>query len=390
MDQGQTVGDRIREARKRGGLSQRELARASGLSLSLISKLEQGERQDTRTETLRKIAAVLSIPTTALIGGSPPPPMAAPEPAWEPVRRAISSPAGCDQGALEPVTEHGLTSALAAAVKLYHDNRYSDLAVVLPRLLRDAEDASPLLRSRVLQLAGSLMVQTRQRDVARIALDRSLADAQETGSTLDVASSIITMCWLLLLERRFAQVQETALQWADRVEPKLSVASAAEVSTWGWLLLRASAAAVRDNRPDDAAQIMRLAEAAAVSIGRDRGSYHSYWTTFGPATVAMKQVENAVVSDDPRLALTLSARVPGSLRPTSDNRNRHLLDVTTAHLNLRQYPEAFDVLHQLAREAPAWLQNQPAAKDLLAAIIGKRRTLTPQMREVADAIRLPF
>jgi hypothetical protein len=59
-------------------------------------------------------------------------------------------------------------------------------------------------------------------------------------------------------------------------------------------------------------------------------------------------------------------------------------------LHLRQYPEAFDVLLQLAQEAPAWLQNQPMAKDLLAAIIGKRRTLTPQMREVADAIRLPL
>jgi transcriptional regulator with XRE-family HTH domain len=368
MDQDQTVGDRIREARKRGGLSQRELARVSGVSLSLISKLEQGERQDTRTETLRKIAVALAIPTTALIGRSPVLPMGAPEPAWEPVRQAITSPAG--NGTLEPVTEPGVTSALAAAVKLYHDNRYADLTAVLPALLRDAEDTSPLLRSRVLQLAGSLMVQTRQRDVARIALDRSLAAAQESGSPLDAASSVITMCWLLLLERRFAEVQETALDWAGRVEPRLSAASTAEVSTWGWLLLRASAAAVRDNRPDDAAQIMRLAEAAAVSIGHDRGSYHSYWTTFGRATVAMKQVENAVVSDDPRLALSLSAHVPGSLRPTSDNRNRHLLDVTTAHLSLRQYPEAFDVLHQLAREAPTWLQNQPMAKDQLAAIIG--------------------
>jgi DNA-binding XRE family transcriptional regulator len=388
MDQDQTVGDRIREARKRGGLSQRELARVSGLSLSLVSKLEQGERQDTRTETLRKIAVALSIPTTALIGDSSPPPMAAPEPVWEPVRLAISSPAGSQS--LEPVTELGLTGALAAAVKLYHDNRYSELAVILPGLLRDAEDAPPLLRSRILQLAGSLMVQTRQRDVARIALDRSLTAAQESDSPLDAASSVITMCWLLLLERRFADVQETALDWADRIEPKLSTASTAELSTWGWLLLRASAAAVRDNRADEAARIMRLAEAAAVSIGHDQRSYHSYWTTFGRATVAMKQVENAVVSDDPRLALSLSARVPGSLRPTSDNRNRHLLDVTAAHLSLRQHSEAFDVLHQLAQEAPTWLQNQPVAKDQLTAIIGKRRTLTPQMREVAAAIHLPL
>jgi hypothetical protein len=198
------------------------------------------------------------------------------------------------------------------------------------------------------------------------------------------------MCWLLLTERQFTQVAELALDWADRVEPKLSVASVAEVSTWGWLLLRASAAAVRDNKPDEAAQMMRLAEAGAVSIGRDQGSYHSYWTTFGPATVAMKQVENAVISDTPRIALTLASQVPPTLRPTSDNRNRHLLDITAAHMSLRQYPDAFDVMYQLSREAPVWLQNQRSAKDTLSAIITRRRTLTPQMREVANVIRLPL
>lgn len=389
MNQGHTLGERIREARKRSGLSQRELAQASGVSISLVRKLEQGERQDTRTETLRKLAVVLAVPTTALMGGASQLSSMAVEPVWDPVRQELAHPRR-ESSPTEPVTESGLTTALTAAVKLYHSNQYSALAQALPRLLRDAEDASPLLRSRILQLAGSIMVQTRQRDAAQLALDRSLADAEESGSVLDAASSVITMCWLLLMEGQFAQVQVMALDWADRVEPKLSTATVAEVSTWGWLLLRASAAAIRDNRPDDAAQSMRLAEAAAVSLGRDRGSYHSYWTTFGPATVAMKQVENAVVGDNPRLALELAGRVPGSLRPTSDNRNRHLLDVAAAHLHLRQYPAAFDVLYQLSREAPVWLENQRMAKDLLAGIIQKRRTLTPQMREVAAAVKLPL
>jgi transcriptional regulator with XRE-family HTH domain len=158
MNQGQTVGDRIREARKRSGLSQRELARASGVSASLIGKLEQGERQDTRTETLRKLAVALAVPTMALIGDAQEPSQVSSEPTWEPVRAALlEPPAGAP---LDLPTEEGLASALQAAVKLYHDNRYFDLAVALPSLLRDAEDTTPLLRSRVLQLAGSLMVQT--------------------------------------------------------------------------------------------------------------------------------------------------------------------------------------------------------------------------------------
>jgi hypothetical protein len=157
------------------------------MSLSLVRKLEQGERQDIRIETARKLAVSLDVPTMALIGDAPAPPPVTSGPAWEPVRLALADPvSGAD---LEPVTEDGLSEALTAAVRLYHDNQYDTLALVLPGLLRDSGDASPLLRSRVLQLTGSLMVQTRQRDLARIALDRSLADAEESGSVLDAASS---------------------------------------------------------------------------------------------------------------------------------------------------------------------------------------------------------
>lgn len=388
MNQGHGIGDRIREARKRHGLSQRELARLSGVSHSLISKLEQGERLDTRTETLRRLAASLHVPTMALLGDAPPAPPIPDQPAWEPVHEALIAPVTAD--AAEPVTDEGMTSALTGAVKLYHDNQYATLAAVLPGLLTDAQHSTPVIRSRVLQLTGSLMIQTRQRDTARLALTRSLADAETAGSTLDAASAIITTCWLLLMERQFGQVRTLALHWADRIEPKLSTASTAELSTWGWLLLRASAAAARDNRPDEAVQIMRLAEAAAIAVGRDRGSYHSYWTTYGPATVAMKQVENAVVEDKPDLALALAGHVPPTLRPTSDNRNRHLLDVSAAHLQLRRYPDAFDVLYRLSREAPVWLENQQMAKDLLKKIVARRRTLTPQMRELAQAVHLPL
>jgi DNA-binding Xre family transcriptional regulator len=382
------LGDRLREARKRRGLTQRELARESGLSVSLVRKLEQGELADTRVETLRRLAVILGVRTTDLITAAAGPSLdAGPDGIWEPLRQALAHPAS---GGHEPGTPTGIARSLTAAVRLYHDNRYGDLAAVLPALLQDAGDSSPLLRSRVLQLAGSLLVQTRQREPARIALDRSLADAEESGSVLDAASAVITKCWLLLVERQFGTVQSMAAEWADRVEPRLSKATRAELSTWGWLLLRGSAAAIRDNRPGEAAEAMRLAEAAAAAIGPERGSYHTYWTTFGPATVAMKNVENAVVDGRPDVALALAERVPSGLRPTSDNRNRHLLDVSAAHADLREYDSAFDVLYRLSHETPAWLASQRMAGDLLARIIARRRTLTPQMRELAGALSMPL
>jgi transcriptional regulator with XRE-family HTH domain len=389
MDASTASGDRIREARKRRGMTQRELADAAGLSLSAVKKIEQGTLGQMRFETAHNIARALGVPTMEIADPHPQlPPELSDGAIWASTREALLSPA--QAGAVEPITERGTTDVLLAAVKLYHDNEYERLARVLPPLLRDARDASPLLRSRALQLAGSVMVQTRNHDAARAALSQAQADAEATGSELDAASTVVTLCWLLLVEGRFSEVRRMASAWADRVEPRLSQATNAEISTWGWLLLRGSAAAIRDNRPDEAADMMRLAEAAAITAGNERGGYRQYWTNFGPATVAMKRVENAVVDGRPDIALRLAARVPHGLRPTSDNRNRHLLDVSASNAELRHYDEAVGILKQLQGEAGPWLAEQRMARDILGRIVHRRRTLTPDMRGLAETIRLPL
>ncbi|MEU6832830.1 helix-turn-helix domain-containing protein [Nocardia beijingensis] len=382
------LGERLRSVRKRSGLTQRELAQSSGVSLSLIRKIEQGERDDTRIQTLRRLAVAMGCPLSALLGPTPGRPETEGGELWLPTRRALVSIA--DGRAAETPADRSMNESLVAAVKLYHDNEYEQLSRLLPHLILDARAATPLMRSRILQLVGSVLVQTRQLQSARTALEQSLRDAESTGNVLDAASAVITLCWLLLVERQFEQVRTLAVSWADRIEPRLSVATTRELSTWGWLLLRGSAAAIRDNRPDEADDMMRLANAAAAAVKRDSGSYHQYWTTFGPATVAMKRVENAIVDDRPDLALRLARDVPPGLRPTSDNRNRHLLDVAAAHIELRSYDTAFDVLVQLSREARPWLIEQRSAKDLLGRIISRRRTLTPEMRDLADLLRLEY
>ncbi|MGY2005697.1 hypothetical protein ACW9HJ_05030 [Nocardia gipuzkoensis] len=104
----------------------------------------------------------------------------------------------------------------------------------------------------------------------------------------------------------------------------------------------------------------------------------------------MKRVENAVVDDRPDVALRLARDIPPDQRPTSDNRNRHLIDVSAAHVELRRYDAAFDVLAALSRDARPWLVEQRSVRDLLGRIISTRRTLTPEMRELADLVQLEY
>lgn len=74
MNEAHAIGDRLREARKRCGLTQRELAQQSGVSVSLIRKLEQGDYDNgVRLETVRKMAVDPSRTSGTVPGTGDPP-----------------------------------------------------------------------------------------------------------------------------------------------------------------------------------------------------------------------------------------------------------------------------------------------------------------------------
>lgn len=388
------IGKRLQGVRKRRGLTQRQLASESGVSLSLIRKLEQGERADTRLETARRLAQTLRVPTTSLMADHEEERQTAPGAGdrWEAVRRALVAPVRADGVAEEP-TVTGVQEALGSALPLFSGDRFAELSVILPPLLRDADliaESGPegrAVRVRLSQLTGWLLTQTRQFEAADVALSRSL---EESSDRLQAAATVSTQCWLLLRRGRLAEARELATRWADEVEPRISRATPAELSAWGWLLLRASAAAIRDNRPGEAEDALRYANSAAVAMGREFAPRDDFLQAFGPVTVTLKRAENAMIVDKPDLVLKLSARIPtGGMRPTSNNRNRHLLDVAEAHARSRDYVKTVEVLQRIRADAPQWLPNQRYARDIFGRVIARRRTLTTDMRELADAIGVP-
>jgi transcriptional regulator with XRE-family HTH domain len=389
------IGKRLQEVRKRRGMTQRELAAESGVSLSLIRKLEQGERADTRLETARQLAVALRVPTSGLI-----PVQRDERPSdvdsgdqWEAVRRALTAPVQTD-GPEEPPTLSGVRTAIDSALPLFSGDRFAELSVILPPLIRDADVLAETgsegrdVRVRLMQLTGWLLAQTRQFDAAETALGRSLDDASDR---IQSAATVNTQCWLLLRRGQLSEARDLAIRWADEVEPRISRATPSELSAWGWLLLRASAAAIRDNRPGEAEDALRYANSAAVAVGREFTPGGDFLKAFGPVTVALKRTENAMIVDRPDLVLKLASRIPtDGMRPTSNNRNRHLLDVAEAHARSRDYARTVEILQQIRESAPQWLPNQRYARDIFGRVIAKRRTLTTDMRSLADAIGVPL
>jgi hypothetical protein len=200
------------------------------------------------------------------------------------------------------------------------------------------------------------------------------------------------MCWLLLRQGRFDETERLAVATADAVEPSFSRAAPAELAVWGWLLLRAAAAAVRDNRDDDADEMLNGAGAAAVRIG-DR--VPEALLSPGPATIGAfcqttvqwKRVESELIAGHPDRALALSRAAPESGRPTSDNRNRHQLDVAAAYTQVGQMEEAQGVLLGLKDAAPSWLRHQRYARDIVAILAAeKRRAMSRELADLASLV----
>ncbi|MFJ4919871.1 helix-turn-helix domain-containing protein [Streptomyces sp. NPDC088725] len=384
------AGKHVKEVRKRRGLTQRELAAASGVSLSIIRKLEQGERESARLETLRKLAVALRVPTMRLAGGPREEgPVAGTSAVWEGVRSALERPPVGPESDDDMPTVEGVRGNLAAAVPLYAAHKFSALSEVLPRMLRDAEllgDEGRAVRVRLLQLAGGAMVHTRQFDAAETALERAL---DEAADRMEGAATVNTQCWLLLRQGKLDTALDLAVKWADETEPRISRATPAELSTWGLTLLRVSAAAVRNSQAGQAADALRYARAAAVALSREYAPENENLRTFGPTTVKLKAAENAAVADKPDIVLRLAGNIPAyTLKPTSSNRNRHFLDVADAFAKTGQYVEAFEKLADIKATSPEWLPNQTYARTVLTRIIDGRRTLTPDMRAMASTIHL--
>jgi transcriptional regulator with XRE-family HTH domain len=392
-----STGGRVRSVRKRRGLTQRELATASGLGFSTIKKIEQDAYGQVRTATVHKLAIALGVTTSTLVA-VPDAPVPAPESRqqWEPVRLALEG-----QHASQPQDELTLTALRAnftALLPLHRDGRFAELGAALPSLLRDADavvtasgngeaEAALALRSQARQLTGALMLHQWQFSVAERAFELAMADTADPLGKMAVADE---RAWGLIRQGRLAETTDLTFRMAAAHEPRLT-APREELAAYAKLLIRGAMAAVRDNRPDEASEALRLARMAAAGAGPYFRLPQS-WHGFGPASVAIAAAEAAMIQDKPDAVLSIAERLRATRAdsPLWSGAWSFLLDVACAHATLRQDEQAVAVLRRLRDDRPQWFPRQRYAADILEKIIRHRRTLTAEIRELADAVRLPM
>ncbi|MEV5881840.1 helix-turn-helix transcriptional regulator [Streptomyces sp. NPDC052020] len=398
-------GSRLRNHRLARGLTQEQLAERAGLSLAVVKKIERGGIG--RLDTYHALARALRVKTSALFEpGAPHATTRADDDKVDlmPLRQAITPPIAASGRLLlgdtvEPDLDLANLRATAKALATsYYGDDYGHISQFLPALITtvrqavDHYDNGPhhtealKLRSDVLQTAGRYLTQVRAYDLAHAALRDALFDAAAADDQERASAAVYLQGWLLMRQGRLDEAERLALATADNVEPRISRATRGQLGVWGRLLVRASSAAARNNRPREAREMLRLARTAGAALGGGVASYPYGWGKFDWSTVAFQAVENQVVADQPKRVIGLSARVSAAGVTASANTwNRHQLDVAQAHVMLRQADEATEVLAALHLEAPEWLRHQQMAAATFeqSLRVSGRRRLTRKQQELS-------
>lgn len=390
-----SIGDRIRQLRleRSPRMTQRELAERAGVSVDLITKLEQGAKQTALIGSLHKIARGLDVDVSVLLS--------------RPVR--IDSEEGGGAGVLairtaltapysagEPAPLDELRGAAAHAWSCYWTNRFEVLGALLPELIGQVrvagvgEEAAGI-RADVYGAAACMLVHLGHIDLAYLAMDRALTAADASGDGLRRAALDGWMSWLLLHQTgSYDQAQRLAVDAATRLEPRMSDTPGQQVVVWGSLLVSAAVAAARNERLDEADDLINLAQAAAVRAGPAAREFRTnYQRTFGPDLVAMQAVDIAVVTDRPGRALELAELMPPDPDLPEASRARHLADVAYAQTAAGRDAEAVEALLRIERMAPRWMRYQPYPRTIVRELLEReRRARTPRLRGLAARLGL--
>lgn len=401
----QTIGECLARQRRRSGLTQEQLAERADVSVSVIRKLERGDRDSAALPTLRKLATALGITTVELF--HPSPVFARPSDEEDrhdllAIRRVLQPAHAVSADAVvtladaeQPPDLDVLRQSVREINGMFRDSAYAAAMAALPTAITHAraaadgsagtaQQASWAQLAQIYQTAALLLIQLRKDDLAYHTLGLAMDAGRRAGDETLVAAAVCGENWLLTRQGRFDEAEREALTTAETPEPSFSRSPAAHLATWGWLNLGAAAAATRNNRADVAADALRRARAAAQVAAGYVSPDVAQWTTFNPHVVAMREVELAMVTGNAGHALRVARDVPVDARPAVTYQ-RFQLDVAAAQIQRRRPDEALHVLLRLRERAPGWLRYQRYGRALAERLFQARtRSVPTELRQLAD------
>jgi transcriptional regulator with XRE-family HTH domain len=379
------IGERIRFYREAQRRKQAVVAGLAGITDDYLSQIERGLKTPTIT-LLHRIARVLGVPTSALLGEPPSESDAAGSPAIPAIHRALLSygPPRGDAGSPDLAD---LRRRVDAAWLSWQSSptRYTTTGPLLPDLILDVEEATRLFdgaaeieeRREACRLAADLYFLMRtfckrvgRLDLSLLVADRAVRAAEAADDPLRLAAAKWNLGHVLLANNQPEGAEDFAVRAAEQLEPSLTDGDPGFIAIYGALHLVAAMAAVRNGDVWGARD--RLREKARPAADR-AGEGNVCWTVFGPTNVSLHEVSLEIEAGEAAEALRLADRVDASRSPSIERRATFLLELARCYDQRREDPAVLLHLLSAEREAPEDMRYNLLARDLVRGLVKRSR-----------------
>ena len=384
------TGERIAVLRKAAGLTQRQLAERSTISLSLLSKIEIGDRAASHAV----VAAVArALHTTAeRVHGQPY--SDTPQPETIEALRAAVRRYDLPEDDVVPRPVHDLAADVSRAATLRRNARYAHLAALLPGLLTElttavhqpgdtCRQAWPLL-ANAYGAAHHLTYRLGYADLAETIADRLTWCASSADDPVLAAVA----AWTRANAFQAAGDYAGGLALLDTARTRLERSAAngeASAVVLGSLHLRAVTMASRSRDLGETNDQITWAGVVADRLGHEAAHHH---LTFGPANIVIHRVAARVELGQPREAVGLAERftVPAGLAAT--RAGHHYIDVARGHLAAGDLAATLESLYRARAAAPEQTRCHPMAREATRVLLSRHRRSNAGLTSLATWLGL--
>ncbi|WP_158642461.1 helix-turn-helix domain-containing protein [Actinomadura sp. WAC 06369] len=400
MDAQDTAGARIATFRRLRGMSQRELAQKAAISLSLLSKVETGNRPATPA-VISATARELKIDIAQITGQPFAPDTPTDAQVHEHVavlRRELAAYNLPPTAEGQPRSIEDLTADVAKLANLRHGVNLLKLGEHLPKTLEALRFAAHAyegsIREQVYGLlaegyaaAGQLAYKMGYIDLSALTTDRYEWAAERSGDPLCVHIGDYLRAGELMMAGDTASAAALMDASLGRLEPHLGGRGSnwqSKWAVWGNLHLKAALVAARSGRGDaelSAWQYYEQAKTAADEIGEDRDDYRLY---FGPTNVRIWAVSLAVELCDDAGAIGKAEDVHLPSSAPSERRSHHWIDLARAHVWRNDPGNALQCLYEARDIAPQHARFHPQVRETAQQVARMERQTTGTLRSFAS------
>jgi transcriptional regulator with XRE-family HTH domain len=394
------IGQRIASHRARRSLTQEELAGLVGISLSMMKKIESGDRLVTRFSQLVLFAQALRIKDLRELTGVPLPLMPngrRGHPSADAVYSALMNRAPAadqppDLGELAQCIEHTWQTWQEPSAF-----RYDAVGQRLPELIRHVQTALARLegieRRQALRLGSTLYQLTRtwtkrvgEYELSLVAADRAVSCALDADDPDLAGAAAWNLAMILSTQGKTEQSRAVVYRAIEDLTPRIAQASPSRLAVFGGLHLLGATEAARDDKAGEAHRLLDV----ATNLAGKTGETNHFRMVFGPVNVALHRVSTAVELGRTAEALELAERVAVHQASVVERRLTFHLDTARCYVRRQNDVAAVHMLQRIHRESPEELRYSSLVRETLRQLKARAKpSIEPDLQPLVAAASLP-